>query len=88
MGNDSQNSPNPKQPSNPQSGNGDPPKRVSYVPTRKVGAGAFAGALSTILVWLINSFILTGTTKITPEIASALTTVLTFLVGYFVPEGG
>jgi hypothetical protein len=67
-----------------------PPARVasgaaSYVPTRKVGAGALAGALSVILVWCLNSFVL-GTTKITPEIASAITTVLTFLVSYFIRE--
>jgi len=38
------------------------------------------------LVWIINTFVLTGSMKITGEVASALTTILTFLVGYFVPE--
>jgi len=60
--------------------------KTSYLPSRKVGAGALAGALSVILVWIINTFVLTGSMKITGEVASALTTVLTFLVGYFVPE--
>jgi H+/Cl- antiporter ClcA len=60
---------------------------TSYVPTRKVGAGAFAGAVSVVVVWCLNSFVL-GSTKITPEIASAITTILTFVVGYFIPEPG
>ena len=60
--------------------------KTSYLPSRKVGAGALAGALSVILVWIINTFVLTGSVKITGEVASAITTILTFLVGYFVPE--
>ena len=60
--------------------------KTSYLPSRKVGAGALAGALSVVLVWIINTFVLTGSVKITGEVASALTTILTFLVGYFVPE--
>lgn len=63
---------------------------TSYVPTRKVGASALAGALSVILIWALNSFVFTSANgaKITGEIASALTTILTFVVGYFVPEPG
>ena len=60
--------------------------KTSYLPSRKVGAGALAGALSVVLVWIINTFVLTGSMKITGEVASAMTTILTFLVGYFVPE--
>jgi len=60
--------------------------KTSYLPSRKVGAGALAGALSVVLVWIINTFVLTGAVKITGEVASAMTTILTFLVGYFVPE--
>lgn len=59
-------------------------KMLSSTPTRKVGAGAIAGALSVLLVWLLNMFLPDGK-HITPEIASSLTTVLTFVVGYFVP---
>jgi Mg/Co/Ni transporter MgtE len=59
---------------------------TSYAPSRKVGSGALTGAVSIILVWVLNSFVFTGGTKITGEIASALTTILTFLVSYFVPE--
>jgi hypothetical protein len=73
---------NPGNPGNPPPGGGS----QSYVPTRKVGASALAGALSVIIVWAVNTFVLTGTIKITGEVASAFTTILTFLVGYFVPE--
>jgi len=62
------------------------PTKPSAVPTRKVGASALAGAVSVILVWVINTWALTGSTKITGEVASALTTMITFAVGYFVPE--
>ena len=60
--------------------------KASYLPTRKVGASAFAGALSIVLVWIVNTFVLTGSTKITGEVASTITTIVTFLVGYLVPE--
>jgi hypothetical protein len=60
--------------------------KKSYLPSRKVGAGALAGALSVLVVWIINTFVLTGPTKITGEVASAITTILTFIVGYIIPE--
>ena len=63
------------------------PVNSAYTPTHKVGAGALAGALSFLLIWAINTFILTDHTLITGEVASAITTVLAFLVSYFVPEG-
>jgi hypothetical protein len=56
------------------------------IPTRKVGAGALAGALSFLVIWVINTFILNDHTLITGEAASALTTVLTFVVSYWVQE--
>ena len=42
-----------------------PGGKTSYLPSRKVGAGALAGALSVVLVWIINTFVLTGAVKIT-----------------------
>lgn len=57
-----------------------------YVPYRKVSAGTLAGALSIILVWFVNAFVLTGEHALTGEVSSAITTVLTFFVGYMVPE--
>ena len=50
----------------------------------KVGAGAFAGALSIILIWLLKA--LAPDIEVTTEIASALTTVITFATSYFVPN--
>ena len=55
------------------------------IPARKVTAGGLAGALATILVWVLNTFVLSAEQQITGEIAAALTTVLTFMVGYFIP---
>ena len=54
-------------------------------PNRKVGVGAAAGAITVILVWTLNTFALSQT-PIPPETASAITTVITFIVSYFVPE--
>lgn len=62
------------------------PSSKSLLPTRKVGASALAGALSVVLVWVLNTFVLTGPIKITGEVASAITTILAFAVGYFVPD--
>jgi hypothetical protein len=50
----------------------------------KVGAGAVAGALSVILVWVIT--LVVGKDAVPPEIAAAFTTVLTFAVSWFVPD--
>jgi hypothetical protein len=52
-------------------------------PTRKVSAGVLAGALSIILVWGVKTY---GGVALDGEIASAITTVMTFLVSYFVPD--
>lgn len=51
-------------------------------PTRKVGAGAIAGALSIIIVWFLG---MAGVT-VPPEVASAFTVLLTFAVSWFVPD--
>ncbi len=57
----------------------------SRAPTQKVTFGAFAGALTTVLVWILNSFVLPANHQITPELASLLTIIVTFITGYFVP---
>ena len=54
------------------------------MPTRKVTAGALAGALSVAIVWAVKEF--TGT-EIPPEVASALTTILSLGTSYVVTEG-
>jgi hypothetical protein len=52
-------------------------------PNRKVKAGALAGALSILLIWVIQA---ASGAVITGEAASAMTVVLTFIVSYFVRE--
>lgn len=61
-------------------------KQATASPTRKVTLGGLAGALSAIIVWVLNDFnLLPGGIDIPGEVASALTTVLTFATAYFVP---
>ena len=61
-------------------------KQTSGAPTTKVISGGVAGAISVLVVWAVNSFkLLPSGTQIPGEIASALTTILSFAVSYFVP---
>lgn len=61
-------------------------KQTMPAPTNKVMAGAIAGAVTAIIVFVLNAFnILPGGTQIPGEIASAVTTVISFAVSYFVP---
>lgn len=66
-----------------------PTKRVrqaSSIPTRKVFAGGLAGAITLIAVWVLNDFdLLPKGQDIPGEVASALTTIITFLLSYFTP---
>jgi hypothetical protein len=53
-------------------------------PQRKIVAGGFAGAVSTIAVWALEQ----GTGISVPaEIALAINTVFVFGVQYFIPNG-
>ena len=56
-------------------------------PVRKVTAGGIAGAGTAVLVFVLNSYLLPSSKPIPPEIASALTTVITFLVSYLISPG-
>lgn len=56
---------------------------MSNILNRKVSAGALAGALSVVVVWVLGEY---AEVEIPPEVASAITTVFTFIVAYFVPE--
>lgn len=47
----------------------------------KVAAGGVAGAVTIILVWVLNSAI---GVDVPPEVASAFTTILTFVAGFVV----
>lgn len=48
-------------------------------PTRKVGYGAAAGAVNTIVLWIIAT---TMRVEIPAEVASAMTVVLMFVASY------
>lgn len=54
----------------------------SKTPTRKVGAGAVAGALSVLLIWAAQQ---AGVT-VPAEISSAFTTLVSFVTGYFIKD--
>ena len=53
------------------------------LPNRKVGASSIAASLSILLVWGIKEY---GHTTLPPEVASATTALISFVVGYFVTE--
>lgn len=52
------------------------------IPTNKVTAGALAGALTAVIMWLLSIKAVVAP----PGIESAITVIVTFLVGYFVPN--
>jgi Na+/proline symporter len=64
--------------------------KPTYLPVRKITAGAFTGALVTLTVLILNTynpFFKQNENKISGEISGAATTVLTFIVSYLVPPG-
>ena len=54
------------------------------LPTRKVTAGALAGAVTVLVVAIVEAF---GVT-VPAEVASSATTVLAFVASYFIKERG
>lgn len=52
-------------------------------PHRKVSAGAMAGAMTVVLVWVLNTYVLAD--PIPSHVAAAITTLLTFMMSYMVP---
>ena len=53
------------------------------MPSRKITAGVLSGALASLLVWAVDVFV---GIKIPAEQAVALSTLLTFVVAYFVKD--
>lgn len=51
-------------------------------PNTKVAAGGLAGGLSMLIIWGIGA----AGVDVPAEVAAAITTLVTFAVGYFVPE--
>ena len=52
------------------------------LPTRKVGSGLIAGAIVTVLVWVLSLF----DVDMPGEVGAAITTILVFVTSYFVRE--
>lgn len=57
-------------------------EQTSKVPTRKVGATALAGSIVTIGVAIAQAFDVT----LEAEVAAAITTLLSFVAGYFIRD--
>jgi hypothetical protein len=57
-------------------------KRKRLVPEKKVTAAAVAGAIATILVWILH----VAGVDMPPEVSAALTTVLAAVAGYMAPH--
>lgn len=55
------------------------------IPTQKVIVGGLAGAITTVAVFVLNTYILPGTQPIPGDIAAALTTIISFVLSYWVP---
>jgi lipopolysaccharide export LptBFGC system permease protein LptF len=49
----------------------------------KVKASGLAGIIVTVIVWALGSFL---GIEVPPEVAAALVTVITFIVGFFKSE--
>ena len=54
----------------------------SIAPTTKVAAGGVAGALTVLVVWILGLLHET----VPPEVASALTVIISFITSYFVKQ--
>ena len=52
-------------------------------PTRKVGAGVVAGAATVVLVYVLDQL---WDVQLTPEVAAAVTVLITFVASWFTPS--
>lgn|GEM_PF-4391561 len=61
-----------------------PVKSRSAAPIRKVGVGGLGGAVAAVAILIYEQ---AYHQKLDPTLASAITVIITFLVGYYVPPG-
>jgi len=61
-------------------------KTNTALPTRKVTASVLGSAITSILVFLLNTYVFRDN-PITAEVGGAITILVTALLGYFVPPG-
>ena len=59
-------------------------KMKTGAPTRKVYLGALGGVVATILVFILNTYVLSTNRLLTPEISAAIATVVYFVVAFLV----
>jgi hypothetical protein len=57
---------------------------IDPAPVPKVVAAGVTGALTVLLVWLAGL----ADIEVPPEVASAVTTILSFIAGYMAPRAG
>ncbi|HYL39302.1 MAG TPA: hypothetical protein VEV17_25510 [Bryobacteraceae bacterium] len=62
------------------------PATTSWAPTAKVSAGMLAGSATTLLAVFLKPWFAKNNYQFTPEITTALTAMITFVVQYIVPE--
>jgi hypothetical protein len=60
-------------------------KQTSSAPTRKVSAGAVGGAISAVIVWVVNQFVLPPDSQIPAAVVAAITTIISALIAYSIP---
>ena len=64
------------------------PKNTNWVPTRKVGTGALAGAVTIVVMAFLGPHLKDGTGPAnSASISAAITSIITFVIQYWVPEG-
>jgi len=56
---------------------------MNGTPTKKVSAGALAGAVTIILIWVVGE---ATSTDVPGAVGAAITTILTFVASYFVKD--
>lgn len=55
----------------------------SAKPIRKINAVAISGFTITVVTWLVTEY---ANIELTPDVAAAITTLVTFGIGYLVPD--
>ncbi|MHB8815837.1 MAG: hypothetical protein ACYDAE_21605 [Steroidobacteraceae bacterium] len=57
-------------------------QQFSKVPTNKLAASGIAGSVTAIVVWAVKQW---GSVDVPADIAVAISTVISFVAGYFTP---
>jgi Mg/Co/Ni transporter MgtE len=65
--------------------NGQP--QPTNLPRRKIITGGIAGAVTVVIVFVLNAYVLPGDKPIPADIASAITTIITFAISFLTPPG-